>query len=140
MYSIAKLDSGNLEDLKMVVGSKYEGVISQTMTMEGKTKDSGRSKVDIKWKVALRVESLQKVTFKDQTHIAYKIKMGRTKINMNRKTDTYEALYIPKLHTYYSWKMDNADIDRPLSCQLVDMEPLEKASAPDANKKSDSKN
>lgn len=128
VLSVAKLSSGNLRNIQMIVGNKYEGQISQTTTSPQKIQN-------IDWKVEVHIKSAQKITFKEQTYIAYKINVRRTKINMDRATDISEFIYAPQLHAFYSMKI-NSGSKKPLTCELENFEPIKKSStsSPEINK------
>ncbi len=121
-YSYAKLVSGDLDKMALNVGKKYAGQIAQTVVTNkiSKTDD---------WNVNVSIVQIEKVKFKNESVVAYLIKMQRQKISGARDTVTAEFRYLPKYHQSYSVKVQYSGETSPHECMLTDVSPVTASTA-----------
>lgn len=115
----AKLVSGNLDKIELIVGNEYSGQVSLKTSLI----DKPASRIG-EWKVNIKILSVQKITFNNEVLLVYKIKTVRNKITSPPGQFTAEFLYSPKLQQFYKSTMNFPGTKKPYECTLKEVKSM----------------
>ncbi len=115
--SQAKIVSGNLQNIALNVGTTYEGQISQDVVYQEKP-------LQIEWKANLTINSIQKVTYNNESLTAYKMTLRKSMIT-GKETVTAVLIYLPKIQQFYKSNVDMSDKKMSFECTLLSHKPIE---------------
>lgn len=120
----AKLVSGNLDKIELIVGNEYSGQVSlKTSLIDKPASRTGE------WKVNVKIVSVQKVTFNNEVLLVYKIKTVRNKITSPPGQFTAEFLYSPKLQQFYKTTVNMPGTKKPHECTLKEVKSMNTSTA-----------
>lgn len=76
------------------------------------------------WKVSIKIESMAKVQFKDESYVSYRIKTTRTKITYQTWIVNVDAVYIPKIGQFLTSSQVYGSSKDVHACKLIDMKSI----------------
>jgi len=111
--SQAKVVSGDLNKISLIVGSSYSGQVEEITTKQAKS-------ITINWQINVKIEAIKQVIFNNEQQTAYLVKLIKTQIGGQKTLVSVDFTYLVKAQQFLTVKINAPNLKTPHECTLTE--------------------